>query len=94
MHDGDRKRSTLVKEDSSSSDSDSNSDGSEGETLQKELAKLIEEHKNIQDAKKKSALVPDSSDSQNSSPSKKSQAAKRKKDSKDKARNRESPISS
>ena len=78
VHDGDRKRSTLAKEeDSSSSGSDSDADGSEGEKLQKELTKLIEEHKSMQDAKKKSALVPDSSDSESSSSSEKSRSTKR-----------------
>ena len=50
IHDGDWKRSTLTKnkeKDSSSSGSDSDSDKSEGDKLQKELSKLIEEHKKV-----------------------------------------------
>ena len=50
IHDGDWKRSTLNNnkdKDSSSSGSDSDSDKSEGDKLQKELSKLIEEHKKV-----------------------------------------------
>ena len=46
IHDGDWKRSTRKKS-SSSSDSDSDSEESEGEQLQKELSKLINEHKKV-----------------------------------------------
>ena len=50
IHDGDWKRSTLIKkkdDSSSSSGSDSDSEASEGDKLQKELSKLIDEHKKI-----------------------------------------------
>ena len=47
IHDGDRRRSTLEKRKDSSSSSDSDSEESEGDALQKELSKLINEHKKI-----------------------------------------------